>query len=252
MNLRRSALLRNLKESIDPRNVMLAPFDIASFVRELRRFKRGYRGSYPIRLLPVLYERRTHSAVDPHYAYQAYWAAREMNRWPPLGRHVDISSHVPFVIQLSALFPLIQLEFRPPKVEIASFERVSGDILRLPFRDGSLSSITCLHVVEHLGLGRYGDLLDPDGCWKGLAEIQRILALDGNLFLSVPVGRPAVYFNGNYVFAAHDIMRALGLLHLVSFAYVNDAGGFVESGKASDTDEMSYALGLFHFRKPTS
>jgi SAM-dependent methyltransferase len=250
MNLRRSVLLRNLKETLDPRNFFLAPLEIASFMRELKRFKRRYTGNYPIRLLPVLYERNKKSFFDPHYVYQAYWAAREITHWPPSGQHVDISSHVPFAVQLSAVFPVIQLEFRPPQIEIASFQKISGDILQLPFRDGSLSSISCLHVVEHLGLGRYGDVLDPDGWWKGLGEIQRVLAPNGNLFLSVPVGCPALYFNGNYVFRAADIEGALRELGLISFAYVNDDGGFVESGKFHDTEKMSYALGLFHFRKP--
>ena len=250
MNLRVSVLFRNLKESLDPRHWMAAPRELASFVMDLKRFKKGYRGRYPIRLLPVLYERGDKSGFDPHYVYQAYWAAKEIMRRPPSGPHADISSHVPFVVQLSAFFPVIQLEFRPSKIELASFKKISGDILNLPFRNASLSSMTCLHVVEHLGLGRYGDPLDPDGWWKGLAEMKRVLAPGGNLFLSVPVGSPVLYFNGGYVFRAADIRGAMKGLDLISFAFVNDDGRFAASGSVRETERMSYALGLFHFRKP--
>jgi hypothetical protein len=250
MSLRRSVLLKNLKESLDPRNFPFAPLEIAAFIRDFNRFKQRYRGKYPVRLLPVLYEKTTKSVFDPHYVYQAYWAARELRQWPPTGQHLDISSHVPFAVQLSASFPVLQLEYRPPRIDLASYQKIAGDMLRLPFRNRSLSSITCLHAIEHLGLGRYGDPLDPNGCWRGLYEIERVLATNGNLFLSVPVGRPALYFNGNYVFRAADIPGALRGLKLVSFSYVNDEGRFMDSGKVHETDKMSYALGLFHFRKP--
>src|SRR5205807_5995192 len=67
---------------------------------------------------------------------------------------------------------------------------LEGDILALPFRDQSVVSLSCLHVVEHVGLGRYGDGLNPEGTQQALAELQRVLAVEGNLFLSLPVGRP--------------------------------------------------------------
>ena len=250
MRLRFSVLFKNFKELVDPRNLLWAPSEIALYMKDKKRFKREYRGNYPIRALPVLFERKKKSVFDPHYVYQAYWATHKIVKSAPVEHHVDIASHVPFAAQLSAFCPVVQVEFRPPEIEIASYERLSGDILRLPFRDSSIPSLTCLHVIEHLGLGRYGDPLDPDGCWKGMLELQRIAAPKGNLLLSVPVGRPALFFNGGYVFRASDIPGALRGLDLEAFSYVNDDGRFVESGNLDETLDMVYALGLFHFRKP--
>ena len=249
MRLRFSVLLKNFKELLDPRNFLFAPFEIALYMKDRGRFRRGYRGNYPIRTLPVLFERKKKSIFDPHYVYQACWATQKIVTSPSAGQHVDIASHVQFAAQLSAFCPVVQMEFRPPEIELASYERLSGDILRLPFRDSSVSSLTCLHVIEHLGLGRYGDPLDPDGCWKGMLELQRIAAPKGNLLLSVPVGRKALYFNVGYVFDAHDIPDTLRNLDLLAFSYVNDNGRFVESGNMDETNDMVYALGLFHFRK---
>ena len=251
MKLRFSVMLKNLKELMDPRNFLCAPSEIALYMKDKAQFNREYRGNYPIRALPVLFERKKKSIFDPHYVYQAWWATRKIVAAPTaVDPHVDIASHVQFTAQLSAFCPVIQVEFRPPEIELTSYERLSGDIHRLPFRDSSVSSLTCLHVIEHLGLGRYGDPLDTDGCWKGLLELQRIAAPKGNLLLSVPVGRKALYFNGGYVFDAHDIPETLRDLDLLAFSYVNDDGRFVESGNLDETHDMVYALGLFHFRKP--
>ena len=249
MKIYSSVWLKNLKEFVDPRKLPLIPLELIYYIRDLRCFKKGYSGAYPIRRLPVLFERGARSSFDPHYVYQAYWAADRIRRTNSSGHHVDISSHVPFVAQLSAHFPLTQLEFRPPKLELPSFNRLSGSILSLPFQDAGVRSVTCLHVIEHIGLGRYGDSLDGDGCWKALTELERIIAPGGNLFLSAPVGKPAVYFNGGYVFKVSHIGEAMKSLDLVEFSYVDDEGRFVEFGRFEDVAGMSYALGLFHFRR---
>lgn len=245
-----SVWLKNLKELADPRNLPLIPLELIYYIRDMRRFSGRYSGTYPIRRLPVLFERGgAKSSFDPHYVYQSYWAADRIRKTNLSEHHVDISSHMPFVAQLSAHFPVTQMEFRPPELELPSFNRLSGSILSLPFQDAGVRSVTCLHVIEHIGLGRYGDPLDGDGCWKALAELERIIAPGGNLFLSVPVGKPAVYFNGGYVFKVSHIGEAMNSLDLVEFSYVDDNGCFVESGRFEDVAGMSYALGLFHFRK---
>ena len=145
--------------------------------------------------------------------------------------------------QLSAYFPVTQLEFRSPEVQLSSFNRLSGSILSLPFQDASVRSVTCLHVIEHIGLGRYGDPLDNDGCWKALTELEQIIAPGGSLLLSVPVDKPAVYFNSGYVFEVSHIGETMKALDLVKFSYVDDDGRF------QDIVGMAYTPGLFHFKR---
>lgn len=244
-----SLWLKNLKELVDPRKLPLIPMELIYYIRDMRRFKERYSGIYPIRRLPVLFERGAKSSFDPHYVYQAYWAADRIRRSNLSELHVDISSHVQFVAQLSAHFQVTQLEFSPPRLHLPSFNRLAGSILSLPFQDAAVRSVTCLHVIEHIGLGRYGDPLDGDGCWKALTELERIIAPGGNLFLSVPVGKPAVYFNSGYVFEVSHIGEAMTSLDLVEFSYVDDDGCFVEFGSFDDIACMEYALGFFHFRR---
>jgi hypothetical protein len=247
----KAIILKNAKEMIDPRHMLSVPFELLRFVSDLRRFKTSYKGSYAIRLLPVLFERTAKSSFDPHYVYQAVWAARHILQENRPDTHVDISSHVPFVIQLSASVTVIQLEFRPPLIRLPSYKAIAGNILDLPFKNQSIQSLSCLHVVEHIGLARYGDPIDCQGAWCGLKELQRVIGPGGSLYLSVPVGKPLINFNAGYTFRAEDIRDVLTQLMLVEFSYVSDKRSLQHHRPLAETSSMQYALGLFHFKRPT-
>jgi hypothetical protein len=252
MRLLLSVVLKNLKEMADPRNLPFIFREIYGYAKDLSVFKKGYRHSYPIRIMPVLFEKTSHSSFDPQYTYQAYWAATHIvrKRAGHNGQpHIDVSSNVSFVAQLCALTDVIQVEYRPPELTLPSYKKISGDILRLPFSDHSVFSLSCLHVVEHIGLGRYGDKINVKGCWDALSELERVMAPGGWLYLSVPVGKACVYFNGCYVFNAVDIITKLAWMNLADFAYINDQGVMIEKGQPEDTIELTYGLGLFLFEK---
>ncbi|MBI3704986.1 MAG: DUF268 domain-containing protein, partial [Rhizobiales bacterium] len=137
---------------------------------------------------PCLMDRVSHTPFDPHYYYQAAWLAHNLaNAKPP--RHVDVGSDNRMLGILSAYVPLVFVDYRPLRVRHAGIAPVAGDIKRLPFADGSIASLSCLHVIEHIGLGRYGDPIDPSGSIAGLHELERVLAPGGRLYLSTPVGR---------------------------------------------------------------
>ena len=245
-----AGILKNLQSIVDPRNLMNTPKELYFYIRDLKRYKKGGQFRYPLRLLPLLYDRSEKSIFDPQYVYQAHWATKIiLNKEPLPDIHLDISSSVPFFVQLCAKIPVMQLEYRPPNLNLPTCSRISGNILNLPFADGSVPSLSCLHVIEHIGLGRYGDPIDTQGIWKALAEIERIIAPQGHLYLSVPVGMPAVYFNAGCVFRANDIVEFLSDLNLMDFSYVDDNGRYMEYKNLSDTEKMENALGLFHFRK---
>lgn len=249
MKLFLASLFRILKSLVDPRNLPFFPIELVQYLKDYFKFKKVYHGSYPIKIQPVFFERTSSSTFDPHYVYQAYWATdRILSQDAPLF-HVDISSNVAFIAQLCANCPVFQLEYRPPKLDLANHHCISGDIFNLPFADNSIHSLSCLHVIEHIGLGRYGDPVSNNGWLKGLMELNRIIAPGGNLYMSVPVGKPTVYFNGNYVFKASDIIDSVKNLTLVEFSYVDDHKKFVVHGHIMDTIDMEYSLGLFHFRK---
>ena len=152
---------------------------------------------------PKLTDRLPSSPFDPHYFHQDTWAARRIAERRP-SRHVDVGSRVDLVGFLTAITEVTFVDIRPLEVDIEGLEPIAGSVLDMPFADGALESVSCLHVAEHIGLGRYGDPLDPLGTRKAAAELQRVLAPGGQLLFSLPVGRPRVEFNAHRV---HDPAR---------------------------------------------
>jgi hypothetical protein len=56
--------------------------------------------------------------------------------------------------------------------------------------------------IEHDGLGRYGDPLDPNGDIRAMREAKEYVKKDGLMFLAIPVGSDRVYFNVHRVYGA--------------------------------------------------
>jgi len=193
-------------------------------------------------------DRVQYTPFDPHYFYQAAWIARELAKAnPPL--HVDIGSSVGLVSVLSAAVLTFFVDYRPLRTQLSGLTTVAGDITKLPFADGSISSLSSLHVIEHVGLGRYGDPLDPSGWLTALRELVRVLAPHGRLYLSTPVGRERVCFNAHRVFATSTILNAAPELKLDSFAFVDDTGKFDNTADLSKAANLAYGCGMFAFIK---
>ena len=104
--------------------------------------------------------------------------------------------------------PFVFVDYRPLRAIMQGFQPIGGDLTRLPFATHSISSLSCLHVIEHIGLGRYGDPIDPLGTAKAAAELERVLRPNGRLLLTTPVGRERVQFNAHRIFAPATIPDA--------------------------------------------
>jgi SAM-dependent methyltransferase len=199
-------------------------------------------------LWPCLMDRVSQTPFDPHYFYQAAWMARHLAKDnPPL--HVDIASQIGMIAVLAAYAPLVFVDYRPLQVHQTGLLPIAGDITRLPFADGSVTSLSCLHVIEHIGLGRYGDPIDPSGHLNGLRELQRVLAPGGRLYLSTPVGRQRACFNAHRIFATQTILNALPSLQFINFSLVDDRGYFAEGCDLSRAEHLSYGCGMFVMTK---
>jgi hypothetical protein len=128
-------------------------------------------------------------------------------------------------------------------------ESIAGSVLAMPFGDRSLESLSCLHVAEHIGLGRYGDPLDPGGTVKAAAELQRVLREQGQLLFSLPVGRPRVCFNAHRIHDPRRIPEMFGELELIEFSGIDDRGTFVRRCDPADLAGERYACGLYRFTR---
>jgi hypothetical protein len=200
-------------------------------------------------LQPCLGDWSTHTPFDAHYFYQGAWLARRVIA-TKVAKHIDIGSSVLTISVLSAQVETVFVDYRPLKVDLPGLTSMAGDILDLPFHDNSIDSLSCLHVIEHIGLGRYGDPIDPNGTIKAALQLQRIMSRGGNLFLSVPIGRERVCFNAHRVHSVMTVLKLFPELTLIEFSFVDDAGLFHEHESVEIASTLNYGCGLFHFQKP--
>jgi hypothetical protein len=230
-------------------------------VRALRGYPRFFRDRAAYRRLshepvywgddnPQLLDWVGKSPFDRHYTYQDGWAAREIfNRRP--ASHVDVGSRISFVVGVAALIPVTFIDLRPLELSLPGLESRAGSILELPYDSGSVESISCLHVAEHIGLGRYGDPLDPEGTKKAAVELERVLAPRGFLYFSVPVGRPHTAFNAHRVFDPREVEGFFPSLCLDGFAGVDDAGVFHSDISPTALVRCRWGCGFYRFTRPS-
>ena len=221
----------------------------AWFFGDARRYRRMPGHTLPWgERWPMVLDRVGHTPFDAHYFYMDNWALRRV-----LGSgadwHVDVASRVDTVAHMAASMRVTFIDIRPLPAEVEGLECRAGSVLDLPFPDQSVPSLSCLHVAEHVGLGRYGDPLDPQGTVKACKELERVLAPGGNLFFALPVGRPRVVFNAHRVHDPEDILRLFPELALVEFSHVDDAGAFHRGSRPADAKELEYGCGMFWFTR---
>ena len=191
------------------------------------------------------------TAFDRHYVYHTAWAARVLAQTRPR-RHTDIASLIDFNAVLSAFVPVDHYDYRPPEVELTNLTVARADLTNLPFDDRSIASLSCMHVVEHVGLGRYGDPLSPTADLVAMSELSRVLAPGGDLLFVVPVGRPRVVFNAHRIYSAamiRDAMQELQLLELVLIPSAPEDGHVVVNPDEGLVDRQEYGCGCFWFRR---
>lgn len=198
---------------------------------------------------PKVTDRALSTPFDAHYLYQDAWAAHRIAE-AGADSHVDVGSRVELACFLTAILPVTFVDIRPLDASIDGLESIAGSVLDLPFRDQSLLSVSCLHVAEHIGLGRYGDPLDPLGTRRAIAELQRVVAPAGKLLFSLPVGRPRVCFNAHRVSDPAAIVAWFDELELIEFAGVDDAGAFRRHRQVAELADQAYACGMYHLSRP--
>ena len=201
-----------------------------------------------IDLYPQLHDKTSKTDFDAHYFYQQLWLFENILKNKPK-KHVDVGSTYQMSGYLSKIVPTTFIDIRPIDAELENLEVLDASILNLPYPDNSIESISCLHVIEHIGLGRYGDKIDPDGWKKACKELQRVLAKGGKLYLSTPIGKPRVCFNAHRVFSSIDILSTFDRLQLEKFDVVDDGGKYLESVTLGDYESSDYSLGMFCFVK---
>jgi SAM-dependent methyltransferase len=191
-----------------------------------------------------------------HYFHQDLLIAKKIYIQNPV-KHVDVGSRVDGFVAHVAVFRAIEvLDIRATARSVDNIRFIHLDLLNLPESMVEYcDSLSCLHALEHFGLGRYGDRLDINGHRVGLLNLHRMLKPNGILYLSVPIGKERIEFNAHRVFSLTSVLNwTTDLFDLVSFSFVDDAGNLHESAPLSPSSivenfGLTYGCGIFELRK---
>jgi hypothetical protein len=246
-------------------------FDIVKFIDAVRGFpfvikdyfvlKRSNKSSekpWVLRMtMPCLEDKYAASGVaSGHYFHQDMLVARRIYERNPK-KHVDVGSRIDGFVAHVATFrkiEVIDIRYLTSKVPNISFKQLD---LMDPVIDNLnyCDSLSCLHALEHFGLGRYGDPLDIQGHLKGFENLSKILQYNGILYLSVPIGKQRIDFNAYRVFNIDTVLTmAKSQFELIGFSYVDDLGDLHENKNLGDQERelncgCHYGCGIFELRK---
>ncbi len=191
------------------------------------------------------------TGFDRHYVYHLAWAARVVKEISPKV-HSDISSLLFFPTMLSAFVKVNFYDFRPAQLNLDNLESKRCDLTQLHFEDNSIDCLSCMHTVEHIGLGRYGDPIDYDGDIKAMNELKRVVSIGGNLLFVVPIGKPRIQYNAHRIYSYDQIIEQFNGFELKEFSLIPDSqqqGGLIRNATKEQSNMQQYGCGCFWFIK---
>jgi len=178
------------------------------------------------------------------YFHQDLLVAQKIFRRNP-ERHIDVGSSVSgFVAHVASYREIEVLDVRPLEVSVKNIRFRQCDLMA-PLKEEFVEctdSLSCLHALEHFGMGRYGDPVRADGFQLGWNNLHRMLTPGGTLYFSVPMGRARIEFNAHRVFSVPLLLSLVdGKYELVSFSYIDDAGNLHENVQSTlDTETEAF------------
>jgi len=241
---------RWLSNLLDPSHLIHSISGYIKYIKDMRHYSK-MDGAEEIKFTdtyPCLHDNISSTPFEAHYFYQDLWTFKKIYD-TKVKHHIDVGSNIGLISFLTTITKVTFIDIRPLIAQLKNFESKEGSILSMPYEDDSVKSISSLHVAEHIGLGRYGDPLDPDGTKKAALELQRVLAPGGNLFFSLPIGKPRLMFNAHRIHSTTQILDYFSDLKLVELSGIDDEGNFIENIKPEYLDSCDYGCGLFWFKK---
>lgn len=247
---------------INPLGVLRTARGIPFYLRDLRLLKRQQKNlESPFRFgnpYPCLLDKFAESGeAKGHYFHQDLLVANRIFVNKP-EKHVDVGSRIDgFVAHVASFRKIEVLDIRvlPDNINNVSFTQ--ADMMK-PV-DGALidycDSLSCLHALEHFGLGRYGDPVRYDGYLLGLKNIHSILKKGGKLYVSVPMGGQRIEFNAHRVFSLVYLLELFKDRYQIDcFSYVDDEGDLhanvsMAAHEINNNYGCNYGCGIFELTK---
>lgn len=205
-------------------------------------------------LRPMIKDRYESGGNISSYFWQDLWAAHLIFLNQPV-EHYDIGSRLDGFIAhvLSFGITVNMIDIRSLPMEIPGLHTIVDNATDMnQFEDNSIESLSALCSLEHFGLGRYGDPIDPEACFRCFDAIQRKVKCGGKIYISVPIGKERLEFNAHRIFYAETIRDCFNKCRLLEFSCTAD--GSIEKDielDKYDTDIINRGdrFGLFYLEK---
>lgn len=207
-------LINNLNKYIcyleSSKPAILSHPNFSQYVSDLEQYIQMPGAEPRVNFHPCLDDKTIETPMDKYYFYQDTWAAKKVFEIRP-DRAVDVGSTALLAGVLSQFVPVISIDVRPLPVSLQGLDCKQGSITNLPFKDDSIEFLTSMCVIEHIGLARYGDELDPLGSIKAFKEVARVIRTGGHFIFSVPLSHtPALLFNAHRIFSKQQALQLIG------------------------------------------
>ena len=244
-------------------------FDLIKFIKLLLSFtgdyylftklfkKQALEDKWKFKLYPCLYDKEQKAGEVGEYFYQDLFVMRKIME-SDHSRHIDVGSRIDgFIGNLSVAKKVEVFDIRPLDLEIENVKFTQIDINKIPDEFLSIADcVSCLHTIEHIGLGRYGDTIDTSGWKKTLNSLSKILQDKGTLWLSVPSGIQRIEFNAHRVFRPETVVKEAlkNKLELRKFYFFEYSNPKIVESKDIQLDfdritKIDYCLGIYCFEK---
>jgi hypothetical protein len=204
---------------------------------------------------PMIGEKYAYAGSVSNYFWQDLWAAKHILKSKGNMNHFDIGSRLDGFIShlLAAGMDVTMIDIRKFPTKIEGLHTIVDDATSLrQIADESIESMSALCSLEHFGLGRYGDPIDPEACFKCFENIQKKLKKGGRLYISLPVGKERVEYNAHRIFYASTVIDSFSSLKLLEYSCTTQEGieYNVDIHKYDkDNHNGEYRYGLFSFEK---
>lgn len=202
---------------------------------------------------PILDQDKPQKA-DYSFEYLAHcgWAARILTQ--TLTKiHVDFGSHTYFAGIASAITSsFIYYDLRPIDMPLPGLICLSADLTNLRIDSNSQPSVSCMHVLEHVGLGRYGDAINPEGDLLAASELSRIVKPGGQLLIVEPINQtPRLSFNAHRLYSYQQVLGMFPQMDLVEFTLIKDRSiiPYADPALIVNSDTETNDTGCFLFVK---
>jgi len=229
------------------------PIGLFYFIKNFILYrKKNKLDHFKVRILdiqPNLFDRFEEAGRIPkHYFFQDLWVAKKVYE-SGIKVHYDIGSRIDgFIAHCLVFTNVVMLDIRDIKINIKNMSFVKTNAIDMKnIKSNSIESISSLHVIEHIGLGRYGDPVDPEGYIKLINEIQRVSSR--HIYISVPIGKQKLIFDSHRIFDPMFLIHLFNKCELLDFAAIDDSNILRTNLKPENCTDYIYGCGLFHFVK---